>query len=75
MASNERPGKLGKPSAHGRWYGKWIVEEGGIGGMNYPCGLANSARPGDGITVPVDDIDDAEDESSSWGVLGTEPAL
>jgi len=42
-------------------------------GVVYPCGRANRALPGDGITVPVDDMDEADDESSSCGVLGTEP--
>lgn len=33
--------------------------------LTYPCGRANKLRLADGITVPVDDAEDAEDESSS----------
>lgn len=42
-------------------------------GDTHPCGRANNALPGEGITVPVELIDDADDESSSWGVFGTDP--
>lgn len=32
---------------------------------NYPCGLANRFWLGDGMTVPVEEAEEAEDESSS----------
>ena len=36
-------------------------------GQTYPCGRANRALPGEGITVPVDETEDADEESSSKG--------
>lgn len=51
---------------------KYVVQ--GIGSkderVGTPCGLANRALPGDGITVPVDETEDADEESSSCGWFG-----